>query len=1097
MKLLVVISWLLLTSTIWGQSIPLPYVRDGKWSLIDTNGSLILETQYSYINTFDQKGFSFFCQNGAYGIIDHTGKVMVPAIYADVQQNGFGNYRLLSPKGWSRLSLSNSHLNGGDTLDRFDPISVGWAIVGTKDSLFVEHLQTGKRWQFVDSIAHYQALHDHLVLKLNDSTSLFIDGTGQVIYKGKLFIRSQNNLHHINFKREHYLFDANGVWNIPAIQSVKFEATAVFIRTKNEGIYCAYNRTELLRGSYEEISEFDDRYYEVQKNGLITLLDKTTKQQAFPYRYESIYPSKEGQYTVYYDGKVGLLNWGFQEIIPCKYERFILEGDLAKVYQLNYVGLYSVKNKKELLPPIYNSVLRTGMRFKATRNELITIIEINEQHQITKTAKIDNALTVSLINSPQTNSRQKFIDKRLFSIGWFLDSTLITPASGTAYYALKWGLKNDQDSLLIPASIPDLHYIPFAPFTFQYTGKVDYKQSNGSKSYLQNFRAIYYPTGKTLNKYTFNSYDSTDFKKRQFMRVYASSGFGILQADGTFLPVSYIEKGSNRYLRYCISDKIEIATSEQIDMTEISSPSYSDFYIEHPIMRTIKDNKPVYGLLYPGGNWNFFTPEGKPLFRDTFTFVNPFVGNQAIVRKNKLWGVVSSDTLIIPAVYSKVERFIIHNDTFFVASNTQNGIRFLDTTSHTLSENYTIVSSTPNAIILEQLGQKYLNDPSLKQVSEGYSSMRFLKNGLILAKTRKEYTLLTTDGTILYSGLEPPESVLFEAFLVFKKGATFYLTDLALTPIIENCSSIEQQGNFTLIHQNGQWHVYNQTGKLVIPPSNGKVLIDVLGDEIAVIEKDRLSIYTETGERINRLKGILPTQFIAGKLIVELKDSCFIYSKTGNLEQTLPNLQSFRLLEDGSIILKLKKYKDLLFDRNWSPILEEESHFSQIEHCGPSIYSFNIQNGKTVLYNHLTSQKDSNYQVGYGSFENDRLLVKKGNRFCYIDSQFRPITARTFDKAIPFCGNFAAVADSRGWALIDRQCRPLTFPNYGVVSSINQGLFQTVKLPLKGVYNANGELLIPVEYEQIFFLENGIIQCVKNGELYYFRKDGTNLLSIK
>ena len=118
--------------------------------------------------------------------------------------------------------------------------------------------------------------------------------------------------------------------------------------------------------------------------------------------------------------------------------------------------------------------------------------------------------------------------------------------------------------------------------------------------------------------------------------------------------------------------------------------------------------------------------------------------------------------------------------------------------------------------------------------------MRFLKNGLILAKTRKEYTLLTTDGTILYSGLEPPETVLFESFLVFKKGVEFYLTDLGMTPIIENCKSIEQQGNFTLIHQNGQWHVYSQTGKLVIPPSDGKVLIDVFGNDRRLQGGERL-----------------------------------------------------------------------------------------------------------------------------------------------------------------------------------------------------------------------------------------------------------------
>lgn len=98
-------------------------MNNGKWSLIDSTGRTIAETPYSYIHHFDGAGYTFFGQNGGYGIINSKGEIIVKPLYADVQQKGHGHYQLLTDKGWIPFEPGGFRLIGNDTIHSFEMLS--------------------------------------------------------------------------------------------------------------------------------------------------------------------------------------------------------------------------------------------------------------------------------------------------------------------------------------------------------------------------------------------------------------------------------------------------------------------------------------------------------------------------------------------------------------------------------------------------------------------------------------------------------------------------------------------------------------------------------------------------------------------------------------------------------------------------------------------------------------------------------------------------------------------------------------------------------------------------------------------------------------
>ncbi|MBE9577584.1 WG repeat-containing protein [Moraxella sp. K1664] len=63
--------------------------QNGKWGFIDNTGKVVIPVQYDYVGYFSE-GLATVKQNGKFGFIDKTGKVVIPVQYdnAWVFENG-------------------------------------------------------------------------------------------------------------------------------------------------------------------------------------------------------------------------------------------------------------------------------------------------------------------------------------------------------------------------------------------------------------------------------------------------------------------------------------------------------------------------------------------------------------------------------------------------------------------------------------------------------------------------------------------------------------------------------------------------------------------------------------------------------------------------------------------------------------------------------------------------------------------------------------------------------------------------------------------------------------------------------------------------
>ena len=62
--------------------------------------------------------------------------------------------------------------------------------------------------------------------------------------------------------------------------------------------------------------------------------------------------------------------------------------------------------------------------------------------------------------------------------------------------------------------------------------------------------------------------------------------------------------------------------------------------------------------------------------------------------------------------------------------------------------------------------------------------------------------------------------------------------------------------------------------------------------------------------------------------------------------------------------------------------------------------------------------------------------------------------------------------------------------NFDEITAESPTIFSTPAQPVFGLYDAHGNELIPAEFQQLSFLRNDIIQGRKDGDIFYFNREG-------
>ena len=141
----------------------------------------------------------------------------------------------------------------------------------------------------------------------------------------------------------------------------------------------------------------------------------------------------------------------------------------------------------------------------------------------------------------------------------------------------------------------------------------------------------------------------------------------------------------------------------------------------------------------------------------------------------------------------------------------------------------------------------------------------------------------------------------------------------------------------------------------------------------------------------------------------------------------------------------------------------------------------------------MNKQKHTEYKNAIPNWEEGIILVenKTGKyRFEFLNRSFENIMGKSFSNATKFKNGFASIVEDKSWTIIDKKGNQKSYPNYNPIENLSLNIFKTTEKINLGVVDSNSKIIIPIEFEKINFINQNIIQGIKEGKLFYFDYQG-------
>ncbi|MBS9777822.1 MAG: WG repeat-containing protein [Gammaproteobacteria bacterium] len=149
---------------------------------------------------------------------------------------------------------------------------------------------------------------------------------------------------------------------------------------------------------------------------------------------------------------------------------------------------------------------------------------------------------------------------------------------------------------------------------------------------------------------------------------------------------------------------------------------------------------------------------------------------------------------------------------------------------------------------------------------------------------------------------------------------------------------------------------------------------------------------------------------------------------------------------------------------------------------------------KTSANSDKPSQQKSQPQSKYdfqGHFSDGLAVIKKGNKWGFINKQEKEIIPPQYDSTRPFNVGVAIVEKGNKFALINKKGVLITDFNFTNISGFHDGVTIARQNDNVGVVNLSGDVVIPFEYQSISEFKQGIAFAIKNGKKVIVKTDGS------
>lgn len=132
-----------------------------------------------------------------------------------------------------------------------------------------------------------------------------------------------------------------------------------------------------------------------------------------------------------------------------------------------------------------------------------------------------------------------------------------------------------------------------------------------------------------------------------------------------------------------------------------------------------------------------------------------------------------------------------------------------------------------------------------------------------------------------------------------------------------------------------------------------------------------------------------------------------------------------------------------------------------------------------------------------GKFVNSRAVVKKLNKYSYIDENGNELTTFKYENATDFINNYAKVKRDNKWAFINKECEQVTQFKYDKAENFENGIAQVELEEKTSLINEKGEEIIPFLFEKIVQYSGNLFKVQQANNFGLIDRNGNEVLPCK
>lgn len=870
-------------------------------------------------------------------------------------------------------------------------------------------------------------------------------------------------------------------------------------------------------------------YYILNNNNLYGVIDSNYK-EVLPFKYNSINYFNNNFYASINSG-TALFDENLKLIIPSIYERLIKTKFGFIYYKNNLCGVLN-KNGKKITEARFRNIDINSIPIKCylPKEGVVQLIFDDKWNFVSK----KEFKKLLILNSKWTPTASALIEPNINQFGWFKDTIIATKKDGSKVKVVKWGLKNDIDTIITPPIYREYEIINDS-ISYGYRGK---KLLTSSKKRIKgipvgaSYNVVNHITGERVLKQPIYKFFITDFENNNLARALTYKGIYIYNKN--FTPILknihyanapqegmllYSEYNKDKRDKSNIEGQIDklIAWQEYATGISLSKEASSEYY---KLLRARVNIKPYITPHIKFGYLNSITQqEAFPTQFDRAT--NFYQGVAFVGVKNKKtekidYGIIRKDSIIVPLKFDKVN-FLYPNtyDSLYIVTKNNGKQLFFDSLLNPKPIELKNMTRVEKDVIIATQNNKtgIVNDDLQWELEPTYRRIIISKNNALISKN-KLHGAITSEGESLF---EP--TIKKKHIIPLKYGAKLYqnrnqsgkvgyyhyqygeLFKPTKGKVYESeQTTLKLEHGTPYYYKNGQELKTNKLFKYTLIMENDSISISKRRKKIKILNKN-------TEEKI-KIKGFVPND-LTFEGIYHIKGSSMGLTNYKGQEKIKAFMNSKLTPLNDSILLTENihsKFKDKRYglvniegkQLRANEYLKIEEVFDGIYFCFSkrNISVFVNKKGdtlKTVKCNDFKSTSDGlllligkeNIIHSEGS-----LYLKGKYNAVFLDSTLSNPFAYKFIDAKQFVNGIATVRSRKGWQVMNRNGELISIPSFYSMEPIANNTIVAKEKPKHGVYNYEGKVIVPVEFEEINTVSPTIIQVIKEGKAGYVSTNG-------